>query len=338
MNKWFSLIVCCLSLPLWAATPLKVVTSLTDLKLLAQQIGGAEVEVISLGQGFEDPHYIDAKPSFVRQLNQAQVLIQVGLELESAWLDPLLRAARNPELSPGQPGFIDASQAIEPLQVQAGLIDRALGDIHARGNPHYLLNPLNGLKVAELITERFSQLRPEQRAVFQQRLASFQAELGQKLLGPLAKHYPRADWDKLARLYQAGKLDAFLQSQQQTGLLGGWLGAKPQLYGIRLIDDHDMWPYFAQAFGLQIAGHLEPRPGVLPSSQHLQSLISQSRPQQVKAVITGAYYDPKPAQLVAQALQIPYLRLAHQVQARPEAQDYLQLFEFNLSQLRQALD
>lgn len=336
-RAWLWLLGSLFTSPLWSAAPLQVVTSLTDLRVLAERIGGEQVRVQSLAQGSEDPHYVEARPSFVRQLHQADVLIRVGLDLESAWLDPLLRAARNPALAPGQPGFIDASEAVQG-RILAASDAGLLGDRHAHGNPHYLLNPLNGLRVAQLLSARFSALRPEQKPQFEARLQAFTTELGQRLFGGLAAQYPVTDWDKLLLLAQRNELQAFLASQNQQSLLGGWLGGQPSLSGIAVIDDHDMWGYFAQAFGLQIRGHLEPKPGILPSSAHLQKLVRQIQAEPIRLIINGAYYDPKHAGFLSKATGVPAIRLAHQVQALPEARDYLELFEFNLTQLRSSLE
>ena len=152
---------------------LQVVATLPDLSDIARQVGGDKVEVSSIAVGFQDPHYVDPKPSFVVKLNKADVFIQVGLDLEIGWVPPLLNQARNSRVQPGGPGYIDASQGIDILQRPTRQLSRAEGDIHIYGNPHYWMDPLNGKIIAAHVAEAFSQLRPEWASAFRQRSQDF---------------------------------------------------------------------------------------------------------------------------------------------------------------------
>jgi ABC-type Zn uptake system ZnuABC Zn-binding protein ZnuA len=247
----------------------------------------------------------------------------------------LLQNANNPKILPGRPGFLDASVVITPLEVPLVPVDRSMGDVHPFGNPHYLLDPINGLKVAALIRDRLGQLRIDQRPYFAARYAEFARRLGEALVGPaLAKQY---DAEKLAQLYERGKLASFLASQGDEGRLGGWLGELQRGFGTKGVDDHPIWAYFAHRFGLTITGHLEPKPGVPPTTKHLQELVHLMRAEGVKVVLAAAYYDPRHAEFVARETGAKVVRMANQVGARPGTESYLDTIDYNVRELSKAL-
>jgi ABC-type Zn uptake system ZnuABC Zn-binding protein ZnuA len=318
--------------------PLRVCTTLPDLGSLTRTVGGDQVAVTVFVKGTEDPHFAEAKPSFVRALHETDLFIQSGLDLEMGYVPLLLRQARNPRIVPGANGFLDASAfAGKPLEVPAGIIDRSMGDVHASGNPHYLLDPMRALAVARAIAARLTELRPGSTALFESRLAAFQRALYTALVGgALAEKYGD-DVPKLVLLYRAGKLDSFLDQQGQRALLGGWLGAMLPHRGTKAVDDHRLWAYFADTFGLTIVGHLEPLPGVPPTTRHLESVIEMMRRDQVRLVLASAYYDPRYAQFVAENTGAVVAKMANQVDAVPGAADYIALISYNVQQVVSAL-
>src|SRR5687768_6768351 len=162
---------------------LNVVATVPELSSLARDIGGDHVAVTVFAKGTEDSHFIEAKPSFVKILSRANAFIQIGMGLEIGWVPTLLQQARNRHIVPGAPGYIDASTVIAPLQVVSGAVDRSMGDVHPEGNPHYLLDPVQGLKVAQLIRDRLSELRPSHKADFEAQYATFYRHLGAGLVG-----------------------------------------------------------------------------------------------------------------------------------------------------------
>ena len=165
---------------LWAfpsQAKLNVVASTPDLGSIAREVGGDRIEVTSLAKGTEDPHFVDAKPSFIRILNQADVLIEGGADLEVGWLPPLVLNARNPQIQLGRPGRIIAAEVIRLLEVPTGPIDRSLGDVHPFGNPHFTLDPVNGKLIARLMAERFCAIAPGDCEVFKTNLKQFEAPL-----------------------------------------------------------------------------------------------------------------------------------------------------------------
>jgi ABC-type Zn uptake system ZnuABC Zn-binding protein ZnuA len=315
--------------------PLQVCATVPELGSLAREVGGDQVAVTVFAKGTEDPHFVEAKPSFIKALSQADVFIEGGMELEAGWAPVLLQNARNSRILPGARGFLDASVAIVPLDVPTGPVDRALGDVHAAGNPHYLLDPVNGLKVARLIWEKLIELRPEGRHAFEQRYDAFRQKLGGALVGEtLAQKY---DPGKLAILYEAGKLNDFLTAQGDAGRLGGWLGLLRPYYGANVVADHNLWPYFARRFGVSVVAFLEPKPGLPPTTKHLNQVIEVMRAQRITVVLANPYFDPRAAQLVAQQTKARIVKMAHQVGARPGTDDYLPMVDYNVRQLAAAL-
>jgi zinc/manganese transport system substrate-binding protein len=317
------------------SSPLNVAATVPELGSLVRDIGGDHVTVTVFAKGAEDPHFVEAKPSFVKILNGADVFIQVGLGMEIGWAPPLIQQARNPRIAPGAPGHVDASTVIVPLQAVSGAVDRSMGDVHPEGNPHYLLDPVRSLKVTQLIRDRLSALSPARQADFETRYAAFHRRLGASLVGEsLAAKY---DVAKLALLADHGKLEAFLTSQGEWALLGGWLGQMRAHRGVKVVVDHNQWAYFAQRFGFNIVGFIEPKPGLPPTTRHLQTLIQTMRDQEVKLILLGAYFDPRHARFLAKQTGARILNMAHQVGARPEADDYFRMINYNIQQLQTAL-
>jgi zinc/manganese transport system substrate-binding protein len=277
------------------AEPLRVCATVPDLGDLVRQVGGDEVTVTVFAKGPEDPHFVEAKPSFTKALSKADAYIQVGLELEAGWAPVLLGQARNKKVLPGHDGFIDASTAIEPMHVPQGTIDRAMGDVHAGGNPHYLLDPLNGAKVAELIASRLGQLRPEKAAYFKDRCHAY-----------------------CRRMEEA---------------LAGWQALVQPCAGAKVVSDHDMWPYFAHRFGLDVIGFLEPKPGLPPTTRHLGALVEIMKTDQVRLILASSYYDPRHADFVSAKTGAVVVNLAHQVGARPGTDDYIAMLDYNVQRI-----
>ena len=331
-----AVLACLLASVSLAAEPLRVCATVPELGSLAEEIGGAEVAVTVFTKGTESPHFTVPKPSFVKALNACHVYVQIGLELEIGWAPALLQGARNPGILPGGTGFIDASEAVSTLGVPSGRIDRSMGDVHPGGNPHYLLDPLNGLRVAALLRDRFVALRPESEPHFAARYADFRQRLGAALVGEaLSRKY---DFEKLALLGEHGRLVDFLDSQGDTALLGGWLAALRPHAGTKVVAEHDAWAYFAARFGLQVIAFLEPIPGVPPTTSHLGTVIERMRAEQVGVVLAIAYYDPRYARFVSEKTGASVVPIAHQVDARPGAGDYLSMTDYNVRQLAAALD
>ncbi|MEP6810690.1 MAG: metal ABC transporter substrate-binding protein, partial [Chthoniobacterales bacterium] len=252
MKKILS-ILSALSLGLTSANArLNVVTTLPDFAALAREIGGDKVEVSSMAKPTEDPHFVDARPSFVVQLRNADVLIDGGAELEIGWLPPLLQNARNSKIEVGKPGRVQASQGINLMEVPANLT-RAAGDVHAMGNPHFMVDPIIAKTVALHIAKSFAELDPANAATYDANYKKFEAAINAKL--------------------------------QE------WGAAMLPFRGQHVVAYHDSWPYFGHRFGLEIDVFLEPKPGIPPSPSHLAEVISQIKAQHIKAIIVEPFHD-----------------------------------------------
>ena len=331
----FAVLACLLASVSLAAEPLRVCATVPELGNLAEEIGGTEVSVTVFTKGTEDPHFTVPKPSFIKALNACHVYVQIGLELEVGWAPALLQNAHNRAILSGGPGFIDASEVISPLGVPSGPIDRSMGDIHPGGDPHYLVDPMNGLRVAALLQDRFSALRAEAQQYFSERYADFRQRLGTALVGEaLSRKY---DFEKLALLGEHGRLVDFLDSQGDTALFGGWLAALHPHAGVKIVAEHDGWSHFSERFGLEVIAFLEPIPGVPPTTSHLGAVIERMRTEQVGVVLTTAYYDPRYARFVSEKTGAAVVPVAHQVGARPGTGDYLSMSDYNVKQLAAAL-
>lgn len=320
---------------LGADDPLKICATVPELGALAREVGGDHVQVSVIAKPTEDPHFTPARPSQIKLVSECDMFVRMGLELEAGWEGQLLNNSRNTKVVPGGQGFVDASTAIVPMEVPVIPIDRSMGDIHGQGNPHYLSDPVNGLRVARLLRDKLAQFRPAERATFDDRLADFERRVGVALVGePLARKY---DAEKLATLAEYGKLGAFLKEQGEYEQLGGWLKRTEPSYGTKVIDDHPMWPYFARRFGLVVVGHLEPRPGFPPTTKHLGDLVTLMKNDRVPLVLASAYYDPRHARFIAEATGAKVLAMANQVGARPGTDAYLDYVDYNVRQVADAL-
>ncbi|HZN41121.1 MAG TPA: metal ABC transporter substrate-binding protein [Planctomycetota bacterium] len=315
------------------AQQLRVCATTTDLGALCAAVGGNEVQVTTFVRPAEDPHSLEARPSLLKALNKADVLVLVGRELEIGWLPVLLSNARNGAVLAGQPGYVDCSTAVRALGVPTGPVDRSQGDVHAAGNPHYLTDPLCGLQVAALVTERLTQLRPAAQATFARNLQELRKRLAVAMVGEnLAARYDD-DAERLALLFGAGKLATLLREQGDLADLGGWFGALLPHRGAPLVVDHDLWPYFAERFGLTVVAQLEPRPGVAPTTAHLEKVIARMRSDRVRVIATASYFPPRHAEFVRQATGAQVAVLAHQPGALPGTDDYCAFVDHNVRAL-----
>ncbi len=285
--------------PATAQRQLKVVTSTTDLADLASEVCGNRCQVVHISEGYQDPHFVEAKPSFILQLRNADVFAFVGLDLEIGWMPLLVQGARNPRINQGGSGYLDVSTAIRVLDRPGGTVDRSQGDVHPAGNPHYWLDPENGRRIARLFRDRFSQLAPADAPVF-------------------ARNY--AAWE--ARLNAAER---------------GWAPQIAAIRGKPVVAWHTSWRYFAEYNGMNIVGFMEPKPGVPPSPSHLAGLIATMRRTGAKVIVMEPYYDRRSADFVAQRTGAQVLVLPPSVGGVRTITDYIQLMQNDVGQLAAAL-
>ena len=311
--------------------PIQVCATVPDLGNLALEIGGDQVKITVFAKSQEDPHFVEAKPSFIKALSQADLFLQIGMELEIGYAPVLLQNARNSRVLVGAPGYVECSKVITPMEIPTGPVDRSMGDVHPLGNPHYMTDPLNGLRAARLIRDRLIELRPEKKSFFEERYSTLYRKIGDALAGnKLAGRY---DFEKLALLYEEGKIEPFLKEQKVEGSLGGWLGMMLPYRGSKVVADHNLWPYFARRFGILVVGFLEPKPGISPTTKHLQELIGMMKAGGVKVILASPYFDIRHAQFVSKNTGAKIVPMAHQVGSRPGTEDYLKMIDYNVRQL-----
>jgi len=278
--------------PFAQAKKLNVVTATTDMAALAQEVGGDHISVEAIAKGYQDPHFVEAKPSFLLKLRQADLLIVVGLQLEIGWLPPLITQSGNGRIQVGAPGYLDASQFAEILEIPTGTITRAMGDVHPLGNPHYWLDPENGRRVAKGIAEKLAELDPTDAAYFQQRLQDF----SQRLAAAEKK------WDASMQPYR----------------------------GRKVVTYHNSLPNFAKHFGLNVIGYVEPRPGIPPTPSHTFELIGLMKRENCKIIMVEPYFDLKTPNSVAAQTGGRVVQYLPSVGGEKDVTDYFKLFDYDI--------
>lgn len=281
-----------------ARAEVNVVASLPDFGAIAEAIGGQAVQVTTIARGSEDPHFVDARPSFVRVLNKADLLIESGADLEAGWLPTLVTAARNAKIQGAGKGHLVLAPHLKLIDVPTAPIDRSMGDVHPTGNPHFWLDPRNGKIIAAKIAAALSKVDPKNATTFQKNLAAFHMQLDAKW----------SDWQK--------KLEP--------------------LRGTKVITYHKSYEYLAAAFGLQVVAQLEPKPGIEPSATHIAHLVQEAKNSGVKLVIIEPYRPRKSAEQVANAIGARMLVLPDKTGSTREANDYIGLFDSIVSKLNDA--
>ena len=282
-----------------AAAAVRVVATTEDLASLAREVGGDRVTVVALAKGYQDPHFVDPKPSFILEVSRANLLIVVGREMEIGWLPPLITSSRNAKIQPGASGFLDASSNVKILEIMTGQITRAMGDVHPLGNPHYWLDPGNGRRIAQTIKDKLSQISPADRAYFDQRYADFDKRLAAA----------ESRWDSAMAPYK----------------------------GTKIVTYHRSWPNFMERFGLNVIGYVEPKSGIPPTTSHTVDLIAEMKRQGARIIVVEPYFDLKASQAIAKQVGGEVLVLAPSVGGTKEATDYAALFEYNVNTLVAAL-
>jgi zinc/manganese transport system substrate-binding protein len=277
---------------------IKVVATLPDLASLAREIGGDKVEVSSMAKPTEDPHFVDARPSFVVQLRSADVLIDGGAELEIGWLPPLLQNARNPKIEVGKPGRVQASEGVRLMNVPTN-VTRAAGDVHALGNPHFMTDPIIAKTVAQHIAQSFAAVDPPNAAYYDANYKKFEATINAKL----------QEWGTAMLPFKGQSVVAY----------------------------HDSWVYFAHRFGLNIDIFLEPKPGIPPSPSHLAEVIEKMKAQKIKAIIVEPFHDRKIAEKVASSTGAKVVDFAQYPGAFPNTDTYVKLIDTLVSRLAATL-
>jgi zinc/manganese transport system substrate-binding protein len=279
--------------------PLEVVTTTEDLAAIAREVGGPRVHVTAICRGYQDPHFVDAKPSFMVTLKKADLFVEVGRDLEVGWAPGLLNGARNPRILPGAPGFVDASSQVQIIEIPSS-VSRAQGDVHPFGNPHYWLDPANLAGIARAIRDGLKRVSPGDGALFDARTADFEKRLGQAI--------PR--W------------------REKAAAIG--------LPGMKVVTYHRSWSYFAKAYGLQVVDFVEPRPGIPPSPNHVADLTRQMKEGGIRLLIMEDFFDPRIPQKIAKDTGVPLVILPTSVGADERIKSSFDLFDQLLARIEAA--
>ncbi|HXW05699.1 MAG TPA: metal ABC transporter substrate-binding protein [Vicinamibacterales bacterium] len=284
-----------LSIAVESQAAVRVVATTEDLASIAGAIGGDRISVQAIARGYQDPHFVEAKPSFILLLHNADLLVVVGRELEAAWLPPLITQSRNARIQPGSRGYLDASLTANILDLPTGPITRAMGDVHPQGNPHYWLDPANGRHIARAVQQKLAELSPDDASYFAQRYQEFDRRL----------------------------------TDGETR----WLAAMAPHKGTRIVTYHRSWTNFAERFGLQVVGYVEPKPGIPPSPAHQFTLVQEMKRDGIRIILVEPYFDLKTPNAVARETGATVLVMPPSVGGVKEASDYIALFDYNISLL-----
>jgi zinc/manganese transport system substrate-binding protein len=277
---------------------LKVVTTTQDLAAIAEAVGGEQVQVQSLTPGTRDPHFAAAKPSMIRKVFRADLLLVIGADMEIGWLPPLLQSARNARVQPGNPGYLDLSSAVPLLGKISGPVSRAMGDVHAKGNPHYWLDPRNGVHMAQAIATRLGELDPAHKNDYQHRFKAF--------------------------------------AQTMDNKLPTWHDELAQLKGKPVIAYHKSFVYLADVFGFRIVDEVEPKPGIAPSAATLSTLVARIKADHIGLFIMEPYYERRSASYLNEQTGIRVAVLPQSVGAQPDIHTYFDLFDAIVAALNNA--
>jgi len=282
-----------------AQSKLNVIATTEDLASIAAEVGGDHITVESIAKGYQDPHFVEAKPSFILKLQKADILILVGRELEIGWLPVLINHSRNAKMQPEAPGYLDASLQARILDVPSGQVTRAEGDVHPLGNPHYWMDPENGKIIAKEIFDTLVKMRPNERSYYEPRLNDF-----------------------VSKVSTAEKR---------------WLDMMAPYKGTKVVTYHRSFSNFADRFGLNVVGYVEPKPGIPPTPQHNLDLINQMKKDNVKIVLVEPYFDVKTPNAIGRDTGAEVLIMPPSVGGTKDVADYIKLFDSNINMLVTAI-
>lgn len=250
------------------ATPLQaklsVVTTTTDLAAIVNEIGGDLVSVSSIAKGTQDPHFVEAKPSFMTKVSHTDLVIAVGLDLEIGWLPSIIRGARNPNVNPGTAGYLEVGPQIQPIEIPQGNVTRASGDIHPFGNPHFWLDPIRAAQAGMSIAQRLSQLDATHANDFLEKAKAFSSRMEEKT----------KDWQKRI---------------ERSGIK-------------KIVTYHKTLNYFFDRFQIENSATLEPKPGIPPTSGHILDIIHLIKEQNISHVWVENFFDPTVIKRIKQEL------------------------------------
>ena len=334
----YIILLTALTTPVIAQKRLQVVSTLPDYASIAASVGGERVAVQSIATGYQDAHFVKAKPSFARMLSEADLLLNTGMDLE-LWAPTLIDKSRNPRIREGAPGYVSVSRGISFLEVPVNP-SRSAGDIHVYGNPHIHTDPLRGVQIAENIAAGLVRIDPSHRIEYEENLQNFKRQLFEKLYGE--ELVQLVGGEQLSRLTWAGQLDDFLsentfQDRPLSEFLAGWFRQARCLKGVKIVAYHRNWIYFTERFGIRIADYVEDKPGIPPSARHVIDLVEKIKALGIQALITANYYDESAPRAIAEKTGARAVVVPPSVGGTPEAATYFNLIDIWIRELRKAV-
>jgi ABC-type Zn uptake system ZnuABC Zn-binding protein ZnuA len=326
-----------ISFSLLAQEKIKVVTTMTTYANVTEYIGGDLVEVKAIIAGNQDPHFVRPRPSYAVWLNEADLFVETGLDLE-LWVPPLIDKSANPDIRSGQKGYVAVADGVRLLEIPA-VADRSQGDLHIYGNPHIYTSPINIKTVAENIAIGLSKVSPENESYFRERLADFKTQIDIRMYGEELVDILTAK--VLDQLTLTNKLIDFLNSKsfkdkQLIDYLGGWMKDMLPVRGGKYVAYHNNWVYFENLFGLIHICYVEPKPGIPPSPKHVQRIIADMKDQNVQLIIAANYFDESKVGEIAEKVGATALITPMAVNGVPEVDNFFKLVDYWVSGVKGA--
>ncbi|HYQ86766.1 MAG TPA: metal ABC transporter substrate-binding protein [Bacteroidota bacterium] len=277
---------------------LKVVTTLSYLQYVTQEVGGDKVDAVALANPKQDPHYVTPTPRMNQLATDADLFIENGLSLDM-WAKNVLEASGNPSIQPGSPGHLVATINV-PVKELPTEVSRSWGDIHPQGNPHVWLDPFNVRIIAGNIADRLKHIDPRNGDYYQKRFDDYKTTFDAAMFGEeLVKALGKSGGDILTRKAKNNELSDWLKGKKLDGKLGGWMKKAERLNGMKIMSYHKTYIYFADRFGLQIAGELEEKPGIPPPPKHRDAVVEQIKREGIKVILNDNFYSREAADYVA---------------------------------------
>lgn len=295
MKTLFVFLLAFQGFPIEAFAKLNVLATTTTLKSIAESVGGEYIKVTSITKGPQDPHFVEAKPSYMIRARKADLIIAVGLELEIGWLPQIIRGSRNPKIRDGSPGHFEAGRFITPIEVQQSRVDRSQGDVHGLGNPHFTLDPVRAIEIAKALSKRLSQLDASNKAHYQKNVKDFEKKINHKLLG-------------------------WTERTKQAGIE-------------KVVTYHKTLNYFLHRFNFKLLGEIEPRPGIPPTAKHILSLIETIKREKASCILVESFFETHAAERIKKSVPVQIEVVPTEVNATRKATDYEALIEAIVSSI-----
>ncbi len=331
-NLVLSLCVAGLAAATTAEAAVKVVATQGTYASIAREIGGDRVVAESIVEGAADVHFVKPKPSYAVMLQDADLFISTGLDLE-LWAPVLVNKSGNRAIADGGVGYVAAAHGVDLLEKPTSL-DRSAGDVHIFGNPHIQTSPINISAVAGNVATGLCKVDPQGCAIYRANLAAFQDRLARRLYGDvLVELLGTATLDPLAR---NGRLVGFLEERGRLADLGGWFAEALPFRGRSIICYHKDWTYFASLFGLNVVDYVEPKPGIPPTARHVAELIERIEREDIEVLVSANYFERSKPQLIADRTGIVPVVVPMSVGGEPGVETYFDLVDLWIARLREA--